>query len=1469
MSHTKHVDPGGLAIVLRGAADPAVLDELAHRFRVPVFRAGQALPDEVQVAWVLDASLVLPPGIEAVLARALPLLESEGAIALPGNHVDHLDPLAGLDLNGLDPARVLAWCSEDLAQHVVDVPLRCVLLRVQGGRLPAKIDRALLIDDGYVIDPERPVPSSGKAARNAPLGHLAASAARLAAEDLTALPDPLAHGTGATVLHLTHGWGGGVWRWIQDLVHTDRDHRHLVLVAESEPSGAIAGTRLKLCVSGPGRAVVRDLPLDPPIRSIDTGHAGYARVLQAVIERYDVSRIVISSAVGHSLDGLCTGLPTLVMLHDFFPLWPLLDLDPLTYLRRTDMNPRAARELALREHADLMRFVPADCSHWNRIADAFKSAISSPDVSLAAPTRHVTERWRALLEDPGHPIALIPHGFRPAWSESRSARERRRNSGRRLHLVVPGRLSEGKGRELLRQALPELSRYARITALGCGHPGMALLGVGGVDLIPEYRPEQLPDLMARLEPDAALFLSTVPETWNYTLSEMRALGLPPIATRLGSFVERIRDGVDGWLFEPTAEALIDCVRALAHNPDSLEQAKRALPPERGCEDAVRDLWDTLESIQSTAAAPASREFRVVDGERLARIVIEADHARGRQRLRVMEHELGEAAAELDRRARWARTLERLAEERTRWARSLDRELGEVREQLARTAAENARLSETAASLEQQLESVTQHRDLLEARLHEIVHSRSWRWTRPFRVMLRILKSGRFRRLANPLRWPRMLGRLIGSVRRRGLIGTLQALQYSGEADALPAAVPAAEDPMEQPVADPVAYRDPERPLVSVIVPVYNQLPHTAHCLNSLVEVGAKRSFEIIVVDDASGDETPDWLARCTGIRVLRNEHNTGFIGACNRGAEAASGQWLVFLNNDTEVRAGWLDALIDTFDRHPDAGIVGARLVFGDGSLQEAGGIVFSDGSGWNFGRGADPALPPFNVVSEADYVSGACLAISRALFLELGGFDRSYAPAYYEDTDLCFKVRHQKGLKVWYQPAATVVHFEGVSSGTDEHSGVKRHQAINRKRFADRWSTVLRDYPENPQQYSLPLAEQFRFRRYRRQALVIDAETPKPDQDSGSVRMFALLEILRDLGFRTRFMPENLAREGEYTRALQQAGIEVLTRPPIDGLEQWLSEYGDQLDLVLVSRHYVLSPVIDRIRRRCPRAKLVFDTVDLHFLREQREAELKASKSALKAARMTRAQELRLIGAADATLVVSEFERQLLGDLVPDAEVAVVSNIHRLQDPGRPFGQRRDLVFIGGFRHPPNVDAAEWLIDEILPRIRAELDEVELHLIGSNMPESLLGRRAPGLRIHGFVRDLTPFMTGCRVSVAPLRYGAGVKGKVNQAMSQGLPVVATPCAAEGMHVTDGMDILLAESADEFAAQVVRVYRDRALWQRLAEGGRANVARHFSVDAARHALASLFERIGLAGADSGEVAAIDGSQSAAAGRRLG
>ncbi len=246
---------------------------------------------------------------------------------------------------------------------------------------------------------------------------------------------------------------------------------------------------------------------------------------------------------------------------------------------------------------------------------------------------------------------------------------------------------------------------------------------------------------------------------------------------------------------------------------------------------------------------------------------------------------------------------------------------------------------------------------------------------------------------------------------------------------------------------PLYFELSDTPEVSIIIPVHNKFSTTYDCLDSIVKALPDRSFEIIIADDCSDDETMlAALVFAGGVRIVRNATNLGFVRTCNAGAQLARGRFLFFLNNDTLVKPGWLDELVQTFEQVPNVGIAGSKLLFPDGRLQEAGGIIWRLGDGWNWGRGRDPNAPAFSFLRDADWVSGAALMIERTLFNELGGFDEYYAPAYYEDTDLAFRVR-ALGKRVVVLPASEIVHLEGVSAGTDtSRPGMKRFQVVNHR---------------------------------------------------------------------------------------------------------------------------------------------------------------------------------------------------------------------------------------------------------------------------------------------------------------------------------------------------------------------------------------------------------------------------------------
>ncbi len=623
--------------------------------------------------------------------------------------------------------------------------------------------------------------------------------------------------------------------------------------------------------------------------------------------------------------------------------------------------------------------------------------------------------------------------------------------------------------------------------------------------------------------------------------------------------------------------------------------------------------------------------------------------------------------------------------------------------------------------------------------------------------------------------------------------------------------------------------------ISIIVPVFNQFEFTHACLASLQEHQENHRFEIILVDDCSTDATAEAVPRIPGIVYLRNETNAGFIVSCNRGAEQARGKYLLFLNNDTLVKEGWLGALMDTFAEEPRAGIVGSKLLYPDGRLQEAGGIIWRDASGWNYGKFDDPQKPEYNYLREVDYCSAAALMIPKALFLSVGGFDSRYEPAYYEDTDLAFKVR-QAGHKVLYQPLSEVIHREGATSGTDLSTGTKKHQEINRSTFAERWAAELMTKPANG---DLTFLRQPR-KPSGKNILVIDHHLPMPDRDSGSVRMFQIVKLLHELGHRVTFVPDNLADIPPYTAELQKRGINVVHHPYIKKVRDYLIAHGSEFDVVVLSRCQFARKHIADVRLYAPQSRIIFDTVDLHFLREEREAGLTGDLEIRRKAQETKQCEYDLIDQSDETWVVSSTEQRLLQKEWPDKSLQLVSNIVDVPGSNTPFALRRDWLFIGSFQHPPNIDAVLFFLKEIYPLVCEHLGDDRFYIIGDKAPPEIVALATEKIIVAGLQRDVRPFFDSVRLSVAPLRYGAGVKGKINQSMGFGVPVVATSVAAEGTKLNDREEILVADTPEDFARAVIELYESEDLWNRLSKNGIRKTRALYSTKAARKKLEFLF-----------------------------
>ena len=599
------------------------------------------------------------------------------------------------------------------------------------------------------------------------------------------------------------------------------------------------------------------------------------------------------------------------------------------------------------------------------------------------------------------------------------------------------------------------------------------------------------------------------------------------------------------------------------------------------------------------------------------------------------------------------------------------------------------------------------------------------------------------------------------------------------------------------------------PLVSIIVPAYNEYAVTVVCLRSILEFSGDVSYEVIVADDASTDLTQSLGERMQGVIHCRSEGNLGFVRNCNHAAKMARGEFLLLLNNDTAVTAGWLAPMVKLLVDRPEVGVVGPKLLFASGELQEAGGIVWQDASGWNFGRMDDPALPEYNYVKPVDYISGACLLTRRSLWEQLGGFDERYVPAYYEDTDYCFATR-EAGYEVIYQPASAIFHFEGISNGTDLGAGIKQYQVTNQDKFQDKWREVL-DAQHYPNGESVFHARD--RSRTQRTVLVIDHYVPHFDKDAGSRSTWLYLHLLVEMGYNVKFIGANFFPHQPYTQALQQAGIEVLAGERMARqLNQWMLERAADIDAIYIHRPHIAEQFMEILQKLKPRPKLIYFGHDLHYLRTEREADLRGEAGLVKEADSWRDREFAVFNSMDHIYYPSQVEVDAILERCPELAVKAIPLYVYDAVEAVPYVAtgRADILFVGGFNHPPNADGINWLVTEILPLLGAAESKMKLHIVGSNMPGDIADLAGNNVVVHGFLSDqaLAELYAQVAVVAVPLRFGAGVKGKVIEALQYGLPIVTTSIGAEGLP-HPGSVMQIADEAADFANALLKVeHRD-------------------------------------------------------------
>jgi putative sugar O-methyltransferase len=649
----------------------------------------------------------------------------------------------------------------------------------------------------------------------------------------------------------------------------------------------------------------------------------------------------------------------------------------------------------------------------------------------------------------------------------------------------------------------------------------------------------------------------------------------------------------------------------------------------------------------------------------------------------------------------------------------------------------------------------------------------------------------------------------------------------GVNDGAPAADFIALAPPALPIANwAMPLPDERPPVVSIVVVVCDGLASTLALIDSLTRAKGDLPVELIVVDRGSSDITRRVIANIPGIVLLAVPRATTFAEAANPAVARASAPAILFVEQETLLTESSLPALLRGLAQR--GGMVGPQVRYGDGRLKAAGGMMGADIGPFWLGRLANPNEPRFFYARPVCFCPGG-FVIAKATLAACGGFGPEFRTLEGAGMELALRMT-QREVPITYWPLANIVNYsENGQPGQLDHTQSPAWRE-DRQLIHARLTQAAAALEERQGGTGLAPDEGKRSR-----LLFVDADSPTPDQNSTAIYVINLFKLLMDYGFQITFVPEsNFIHRGKYTDHLNELGIETIYYPYFYTVQEVLERAETPFDLVILSRAYIAEKYTDLVRRLSPRSRIVFNTIDLHHLREARAAQLSGIPAQIAAAEQWRRVEFEAIGKADATILISSYERDLVAKELPEAKLHVIPSIFdvpaRLDVPG--FSERRDIMFVGTYQHPPNVDAAVFFARDIWPLVRAELPDAKFLVVGSAVTPQVLALAGGGVEVVGFVEDLDALMAQCRLAVAPLRYGAGIKGKLGSSCLVGLPAVATSIAVEGMPLVAGRDVLVADDAETFARMVVDLYRDQAAWEAMSQAGFDFVRRYLSIESA-------------------------------------
>lgn len=640
------------------------------------------------------------------------------------------------------------------------------------------------------------------------------------------------------------------------------------------------------------------------------------------------------------------------------------------------------------------------------------------------------------------------------------------------------------------------------------------------------------------------------------------------------------------------------------------------------------------------------------------------------------------------------------------------------------------------------------------------------------------------------------------------------------------------------------------PIVSIIMVTWGKAELALESLKA-VQARTDGCYEVILVDNGSEDGTSERLAReVEGATFVPLDTNFGFGPGSNVGAMYAVAPLLCFLNSDAVVLEGWLPPLLDRL-RDPSIGAVVPCLLNPDGTLQEAGSCVKGDGFTFSYGSGDDPGRPPYQFARDVDYGSGACLVVRRNCFEAVGGFDSTFSPAYFEDVDLCFALR-ERGARTVYEPRSRVVHLQ---HGSGSFEAAEAQTQTNWAHMYRRWPDVRRGratYAE-PELREGPVIT-CRDAGTPCRILFVDDRVPFHDRGSGDPRAAHLAIELARLWPHSRitFLAIQPDEAERYAGQLWTEGIEVVWGVP--DWERWLEGRQFHYSVVVVSRPQNFDLLDAALRRTQPQALRVYDIESLSFKRVERQSSVVEDRvvaAELRSeAQRLRNVELDAITSADVIWSVSSEEMAFVAGVAPETPAFRLAYPLVAENDPPGFAERSGLLFFGGFLAgpgSPNEDAVLHVTSAILPRLQ-ELDRsLRLTVVGADPTEAVMDLSGEDVDVVGYVKDPRPWLASSRLLLAPMRFGAGIKLKLLDAMAAGLPFVTTPVGAEGLQLSGELrQVLVAEEPSDLVRKAWTLLSNADLWVEAQERLLALARTEFGDSTFRDSLVEAMATVGFA-----------------------